>query len=134
VLEGLCAGDSRARIASKLGIGRQQVNRHVSGLYRATGMSELQEVLVWGRREGVCVGTSAVDHDPEPVSLRQREFEAVVLLAGGLTRQEICQRMSIARSTLAHHLSLARAVLDLREIQQLVVWAWRTGLCDNVEE
>ncbi|GAA3774883.1 response regulator transcription factor [Plantactinospora mayteni] len=74
--------------------------------------------------------TQPLHPDPEAVlkELTNREREAVVLVAQGLSNDEIAQRMVISPQTAKTHINRAMAKLHARDRAQLVVLAYESGL------
>jgi DNA-binding NarL/FixJ family response regulator len=60
--------------------------------------------------------------------LTEREREVLVLVAHGLSNQEIAERLVISVATAKTHVSRALAKLDARDRAQLVVFAYQSGL------
>jgi DNA-binding NarL/FixJ family response regulator len=60
--------------------------------------------------------------------LTEREREVLVLVAHGLSNQEIAERLVISVATAKTHVSHALAKLDARDRAQLVVFAYQSGL------
>lgn len=71
-------------------------------------------------------------HDPAALervrTLTPREREVLVLLAGGLTADEVADELTIGVATARTHLYRLRTKLDLRDRAQLVAFAFRSGL------
>ncbi|GAB3799440.1 response regulator transcription factor [Humibacter antri] len=61
-------------------------------------------------------------------ALTDRENEIVVLLAEGLSNQEIAARLFIEPSTVKYHVASILTKTGLRDRLQVVVWAFRNGL------
>jgi DNA-binding NarL/FixJ family response regulator len=66
--------------------------------------------------------------DPVLASLTNREREAVVLVAQGLSNDEIADRMVISPLTAKTHVNRAMTKLQVRDRAQLVVLAYESGL------
>ena len=71
--------------------------------------------------------------DPDRTSpiarpLTDREREVVALVAGGLTNDEIAERLIMSAATAKTHVSRAMIKLGARDRAQLVVFAYETGL------
>jgi DNA-binding NarL/FixJ family response regulator len=66
--------------------------------------------------------------DPGLKGLTNREREAVVLVAQGLSNDQIADRMVISPSTAKTHINRAMAKLHARDHAQLVVLAYESGL------
>jgi DNA-binding NarL/FixJ family response regulator len=70
----------------------------------------------------------------EPVStpaldaLTDREREVMTLVAGGLTNEEIAERLFVSPATAKTHVSRAMVKLRARDRAQLVVFAYESGL------
>jgi DNA-binding NarL/FixJ family response regulator len=60
--------------------------------------------------------------------LTAREREAVVLVADGLSNEEIAERWVVSNATVRTHVSRAMTKLNARDRAQLVVFAYRSGL------
>ncbi len=60
--------------------------------------------------------------------LTEREREIVVLVAGGLTNEEIAARLVISPATAKTHVSRTMVKLGARDRAQLVVLAYEAGL------
>lgn len=71
--------------------------------------------------------------DPQnPVSLSERELQIIDLVAGGLTNQEIAEKLEISKRTVDNHISniLTKTVTENRV--SLVRWALQWGkVCLN---
>ncbi|MEV6355311.1 response regulator transcription factor [Streptomyces hydrogenans] len=63
-----------------------------------------------------------------PAELTGREREAVVLVARGLSNEEIAERMVISPLTAKTHVNRAMTKLSVRDRAQLVVLAYESGL------
>ncbi len=65
---------------------------------------------------------------PEPAEpLTEREEEALVLVARGLTNAEVAARLFVSPSTVKTHLASLQAKLGLRNRVELAAWAWQSG-------
>ena len=68
----------------------------------------------------------------EPVAdleaLTEREREVMVLVAGGLSNDEIAERLVVSPATAKTHVSRAMVKLGARDRAQLVVFAYESGL------
>ncbi|WP_214409767.1 response regulator transcription factor [Sphaerisporangium fuscum] len=72
---------------------------------------------------------ATVDHTPESLAvLTDREREVMTLVAGGLTNDEIADRLGISRMTAKTHANRAMLKLGAHDRAQLVVIAYETGL------
>ena len=60
--------------------------------------------------------------------LTAHEREAVVLVADGLSNEEIAERWVVSNATVRTHVSRAMTKLNARDRAQLVVFAYRAGL------
>ncbi|MET9291810.1 response regulator transcription factor [Streptomyces sp. NPDC003077] len=61
-------------------------------------------------------------------ALTSREREVLILVAGGLSNDEIAERLSVSPLTVKTHVNRAMAKLGARDRAQLVVIAYETGL------
>ncbi len=60
--------------------------------------------------------------------LSPRELDIVLLLAQGLSNQEIAAHLHLEQSTVKSHLARIMPKTGVRDRVQLVVWAYRTGV------
>jgi DNA-binding NarL/FixJ family response regulator len=68
-------------------------------------------------------------HSPAELSeLTDRERQVMALVAGGLSNEEIAERLVISPATAKTHVSRILLKLDARDRAQLVVLAYETGL------
>jgi DNA-binding NarL/FixJ family response regulator len=65
---------------------------------------------------------------PELGSLTEREREVMALVAGGLSNDEIAERLVVSPATAKTHVSRAMVKLGARDRAQLVVFAYESGL------
>ena len=65
---------------------------------------------------------------PEMAMLTEREREVLILVAGGLSNEEIANRLFISPTTAKTHVSRAMVKLGARDRAQLVVFAYEFGL------
>lgn len=65
---------------------------------------------------------------PDLAALTEREREVMVLVAGGLSNEEIADRLIISPATAKTHVSRAMVKLGARDRAQLVVFAYESGL------
>jgi DNA-binding NarL/FixJ family response regulator len=65
---------------------------------------------------------------PDLAALTEREREVMVLVAGGLSNDEIAARLIISPATAKTHVSRAMVKLGARDRAQLVVFAYESGL------
>jgi len=74
-------------------------------------------------------GATPAPQPPREVNdLTAREREVVVLVADGLSNEEIAQRWVVSNATVRTHVSRAMTKLRARDRAQLVVFAYRYGL------
>ena len=62
-------------------------------------------------------------------ALTDREREMTVLLATGLSNDEIAAKLVLSPATVKTHVNRAMAKVGARDRAQLVVFAHRAGLC-----
>jgi DNA-binding NarL/FixJ family response regulator len=72
--------------------------------------------------------TSKTDPGPNLEVLTEREREVMTLVAGGLSNDEIAERLVISPATAKTHVSRAMVKLGARDRAQLVVFAYESGL------
>jgi DNA-binding NarL/FixJ family response regulator len=60
--------------------------------------------------------------------LTAREREVVAEIAGGLSNDEIAEKLYVSPLTVRSHVQRAFTKLDVRDRAQLVVWAYQSGL------
>ena len=66
---------------------------------------------------------------PTPIhSLSEREREVMLLIAEGLSNQQIAQRLTIGEKTVKTHVSNVLSKLSLDDRTQVAVYAWRHGM------
>ncbi|MEJ1196479.1 MULTISPECIES: response regulator transcription factor [unclassified Streptomyces] len=77
-------------------------------------------------------GTAGEDRDPARAerleTLTVREREVLVQVAGGLSNDEIAERLEVSPLTVKTHVNRAMAKLSARDRAQLVVIAYESGL------
>ena len=61
-------------------------------------------------------------------SLTEREREVMLLVAAGLSNDEIAERLVVSRATAKTHVSRVMGKLDARDRAQVVVFAYEAGL------
>jgi DNA-binding NarL/FixJ family response regulator len=73
--------------------------------------------------------SATVEHRPEDLAaLTEREREVMILVATGLTNDEIADRLVISRVTAKTHVNRAMSKLGAHDRAQLVITAYETGL------
>ena len=72
--------------------------------------------------------TSKTEPVPDLEALTEREREVMGLVAGGLSNDEIAERLVISPATAKTHVSRAMVKLGARDRAQLVVFAYESGL------
>ena len=72
--------------------------------------------------------TSKTDRVPGLEALTEREREVMALVAGGLSNDEIAERLVVSPATAKTHVSRAMVKLGARDRAQLVVFAYESGL------
>jgi len=71
--------------------------------------------------------TSKTEPVPDLEALTEREREVMALVAGGLSNDEIAERLVISPATAKTHVSRAMVKLGARDRAQLVVFAYQSG-------
>jgi len=72
--------------------------------------------------------TSKTEPAPNLAALTEREREVMALVAGGLSNDEIAERLVVSPATAKTHVSRAMVKLGARDRAQLVVFAYESGL------
>jgi DNA-binding NarL/FixJ family response regulator len=72
--------------------------------------------------------TSKTESVPDLGALTEREREVMALVAGGLSNEEIAERLVVSPATAKTHVSRAMVKLGARDRAQLVVFAYESGL------
>jgi DNA-binding NarL/FixJ family response regulator len=72
--------------------------------------------------------TNKTGAGPDLGSLTEREREVMALVAGGLSNEEIAERLVVSPATAKTHVSRAMVKLGARDRAQLVVFAYESGL------
>jgi DNA-binding NarL/FixJ family response regulator len=72
--------------------------------------------------------TSKAELVPDLEALTEREREVMALVAGGLSNDEIAERLVVSPATAKTHVSRAMVKLGARDRAQLVVFAYQSGL------
>jgi DNA-binding NarL/FixJ family response regulator len=72
--------------------------------------------------------TSKAEAAPDLKGLTEREREVMALVAGGLSNDEIAERLIVSPATAKTHVSRAMVKLGARDRAQLVVFAYQSGL------
>ena len=72
--------------------------------------------------------TDSLAPAPDLQTLTEREREVMALVAGGLSNEEIAERLVVSPATAKTHVSRAMIKLGARDRAQLVVFAYETGL------
>lgn len=88
----------------------------IDGALAKGGINETVEAVPPAR-------TQQVSQWPDPVTLTERQEEALALMHAGHTREEIARRMAVTIRTVDYHLDGVRARVGLSTRAQLVRWA-----------
>lgn len=72
--------------------------------------------------------TNKTEPTPDLEALTEREREVMALVAGGLSNDEIAERLVVSPATAKTHVSRAMIKLGARDRAQLVVFAYQSGL------
>jgi len=72
--------------------------------------------------------TGKTESAPDLKALTEREREVMALVAGGLSNNEIAERLVVSPATAKTHVSRAMVKLGARDRAQLVVFAYESGL------
>lgn len=72
--------------------------------------------------------TSRTEPGPDLGALTEREREVMALVAGGLSNDQIAERLVVSPATAKTHVSRAMVKLGARDRAQLVVFAYQSGL------
>lgn len=89
------------------------------------GESSLHPAVARKVIQGFC---PAADPGGKPEKLTERENEVLVLVAGGLTNQEIADKLFLSEATIRTHVSNILAKLHMHNRVQAALFALRTGL------
>jgi len=100
----------------------------------ADGEASLDEAIQTKVVEAVTAGAGAEpvaaepEKDPLPDDLTAREAEVLGLIAGGLSNQEIAERLVVSPATVKSHVNHLFAKIGARDRAQAVGYAYRHGL------
>jgi DNA-binding NarL/FixJ family response regulator len=67
-------------------------------------------------------------------NLTRQQSAILQLLAHGLSNAEIAERLVVEVSTVKTHVSKLLQRFDLRDREQLIAYAWRTGLAERAAD
>lgn len=87
--------------------------------------SVAQWLVTWFRNQCVQPDTTL---RPSLAELTAREREVLLLIAGGMSAEEIAKHLTIGVTTVRTHLYRLRCKLNMRDRAQLVSFAYRAGL------
>jgi NarL family two-component system response regulator LiaR len=99
----------------------RQVHRGEPSLHPTIARKLLQEIA------------RPVERQPAPESLTEREMSVLLLIAQGLSNQEIADRISVSESTVRAHVSRILGKLHLTNRTQAALYAVREGLTEEDE-
>lgn len=71
---------------------------------------------------------------PRGTNLTKQQAAILQLLANGLSNAEIAERLVVEVSTVKSHVSKLLQRFDLRDREQLIAYAWRTGLAERTAD
>ncbi len=87
------------------------------------------ETVLHPRVTAGLVRSLRVEPRPDPLAnLSTREREVLLLIAEGLSNQNIADRLGIGEATVKTHVGNLLSKLDLTDRTQAAVWAWRQKL------
>lgn len=87
------------------------------------------ETVLHPRVAAGLVRSLRVEPRPDPLAnLSTREREVLLLIAEGLSNQNIADRLGIGEATVKTHVGNLLSKLDLSDRTQAAVWAWRQKL------
>ena len=99
----------------------RQVHRGEPSLHPTIARKLLQEIA------------RPVERQPAPEALTEREMSVLLLIAQGLSNQEIADRIAVSESTVRAHVSRILGKLHLTNRTQAALYAVREGLADAGE-
>jgi len=102
---------------------------------------DVQRLLLEALRTGASFGVPAAQSAAPPADqtalttltgLTGRELEVVRLIAAGLSNNEIAERLFVSTATVKTHINHVFAKTNLRDRAQLVAYAFRAGVVEDV--
>ena len=99
----------------------RQVHRGEPSLHPTIARKLLQEIA------------RPVERQPAPEALTEREMSVLLLIAQGLSNQEIADRIAVSESTVRVHVSRILGKLHLTNRTQAALYAVRAGLTEEDE-
>lgn len=90
-----------------------------------------RDLLVQSFADNSHTSRRACSEAPKIAQLTERERHIVSVVCEGLTNRQVAQRLNISEATVHHHLSSIFGKLGTANRGELIVFAYRHGLCDG---